>query len=465
MQAPRIAQVGVAFSLACFANSAEAGEPTDERIYGGTPVESCAWPSVVSMSGSCTGTLVHPEVVIYAAHCGAGFNSVTFGETINGNPGKEVATEYCRRRHVITGNGDLGGGEDVAFCKLAQPVLDVPIVPILMGCETGVLGPGRLVTAVGFGNANNGPYGVKREVEIFVSQVGAEVYAGGGGEGTCNGDSGGPLFVKLAAEDGGDDTWRVFGITSWGPEGCNNGASFGRMDYNMDWFESELAADGIDITPCHDTDGTWNPTPQCQAFPMDPGTGGGSWSGGCEMGPVGGFSGLCGAPIPMDDMDPPTGSITAPPTGTMVSSDPATGLARVTVNADAADDGWGIAEVRLMINGEVIPGGADSTEPFEWTVDLPPGQFELSALAVDWATNEAEAETVYLGVDMDPPEPPAGETGGDDAGDDAGGTSGGDDPGLDPGEKGCACAAEPGQGSGGGFALLGLLALRLRRRR
>jgi secreted trypsin-like serine protease len=41
--------------------------------------------------------------------------------------------------------------------------------------------------------------------------MGKEINIGGGGKDSCNGDSGGPVYVELPG--GG---WRVFGITSYG---------------------------------------------------------------------------------------------------------------------------------------------------------------------------------------------------------------------------------------------------------
>src|SRR5262249_25048091 len=79
--------------------------------------------TAVSMEGSCTGTLVHPEVVVYAQHCGAGFGSVHLGDSINGT-GRSVPTEFCRTYQ----GGGPGTGRDVAVCKLAEAVTDVEIV-------------------------------------------------------------------------------------------------------------------------------------------------------------------------------------------------------------------------------------------------------------------------------------------------------------------------------------------------
>jgi hypothetical protein len=163
-------------SLSCafmglFAASAQAGSPQGftltppdpEAIYGGTEVAECGWPTTVSMEGGCTGTLVHPQVVIYAGHC-PGVNTVWMGERVN-QPWRSLPVEFCR---AYPGGQQ---GTDFAFCKLKAPVLDVPLVPILMGCETELLVPGQQVTIVGYGNADNGPYGIKREVTTTINGI------------------------------------------------------------------------------------------------------------------------------------------------------------------------------------------------------------------------------------------------------------------------------------------------------
>src|SRR5690606_11914233 len=166
--------------------------------------------------------------------------------------------------------------------------LDIPIVPILMGCETDVLKPGQPVTIVGYGNADNGPYGIKREVITTINNITNqnEASIGGGGKDSCQGDSGGPVYVQL--EDG---SWRVFGITSYGGA-CGGGGMYSMMHPGIEWFEKES---GIDLTPCHQADGSWMPTPACKGFPLEPGAGNSDWGTGCGGGPVGGQCVPCGA--------------------------------------------------------------------------------------------------------------------------------------------------------------------------
>jgi hypothetical protein len=274
----RRALFGAAASV--YALSARA-EP--QPIYGGAKVQPCAWPTTVALGG-CTGTLVHPQVVVFAAHCMQGSwgpDSVTFGDNEN-SPAFSVATTGCDSDPQYYS----ASGHDVAFCKLAQPVTSVPIVPILVGCETNVLTPGASVVAVGFGEADDGlGWGPKRAVAMQLNGVSnGEAFIGGGGKDTCYGDSGGPVYIQLA-----DQSWRVFGITSYG-EYCGGGGYYSMMHTAIDWLEQST---GIDLTPCHDQ-GQWLAGPECGGFPLDPNVGGAAWSQGCATGNASGPSATCG---------------------------------------------------------------------------------------------------------------------------------------------------------------------------
>jgi MYXO-CTERM domain-containing protein len=458
-------------------------ETPEQHVYGGTDVVSCGWPTTVSIEGSCTGTLVHPQVVIYAQHCGSGYSQITFGETIDGNPGRSVPTEFCRTYP----SGGPGTGADFAFCVLSEPQTDIQLVPILMGCETSVLTAGRQVVGVGFGEADTGPYGIKREVTMDFGFIDGnnEAFAGGGGEDTCQGDSGGPLYVQMSAADGGDDSWRVFGITSYG-NACGGGGYYSMMHIGMEWFESES---GFDLTPCHDADGTWNPGPDCGDFPLNPANAGGTWAEGCNAGELGPLSAVCGAPFDASsDMDPPTVAISTPATGTVFDSDPMTGQASFPVEAVADDGtGYGVDTVRLLINGADVPGGTLTSEPYVWNGGYPAGQYTFQVIATDVTGNVAESEMVYIGVDMDPPtpEPPPGEesSGGGSGSDGGSGDTGIDTEGMDgtgdesatgtpltlgedePSPEGCGCRSQAPAPAAVGWmlGLLGLLGLRRRR--
>lgn len=480
-------------SLSLSTSDASAGDPAafsidlpTSAVYGGDTVATCGWPTTVSMEGACTGTLVHPEVVIYAAHCGTGYGQVRFGESINGGAGRSVPTEFCKTYP----GGQPGSGTDFAFCKLAQPVTDVAIVPILMGCETSILQAGTEVTIVGFGEANNGPYGIKRAVTTTINSITGnnEASIGGGGKDSCQGDSGGPVYVKLPKSIGGDDAWRVFGITSYGGA-CGGGGYYSMMHIGIQWFEQES---GIDLTPCHDADGTWNPNIFCSKFPMQPEVGGGSWQSGCEPGQLSGFSEMCGPGANADPDDtPPTATILEPVDGTEYED--MSGSVSITIKIDAQDVGWGVESVTLIINGDEV--GTDPSPPYEFPVKMPTGQWTIGGKATDYAGNVGYAQEIGIGVNTPAPipDPTTGTSGGSESESESGGTSGGESGtgGTDGGsdgesgasatgasatgatgvtsvtggsattggemdEEGCACRSG---GDGGPAAALGLLAL------
>lgn len=443
-------------------------EPDPPGVYGGGPASPCEWPTTVSLGG-CTGTLVHPEVVIYAAHCGS-ISEVFLGDSIYAQ-GRTIQPERCG---VYPGGGP-GFGTDWAYCKLSQPVTDVPITPPLMGCETELLKQGQEVWLVGFGNTDDGNFGVKYEAKATFNYIqNDEAFIGGGGVDTCQGDSGGPVFIQL--EDG---SWRAFGITSYG-DGCGGGGWYSMMHTGMEWFEAET---GVDLTPCHDADGTWNPTEACKGFAMDADAGSGSWPAACSFGELSGWSATCGAPFSAEgDTSPPAVSIVSPTTGTRLDSDP-DGAANVRVTVDADDGGGsGVREVQLVVDGTAL-GTADTTAPWEFQLRLASGIYEIVAIAVDEADQSSQSASVMVGVDETPD--PAGDGGSPDAGE-GGGAQGdggeeGDDPGdpdldpdrgalppgfgLDDAGTGCACRhVRSGDGGGLAIAALGVIFGALRRR-
>ncbi|MBC8067983.1 MAG: S1 family peptidase, partial [Deltaproteobacteria bacterium] len=197
-----------------------AARPDPSAIVDGQVAENCGWPSVVRMetpagAAPCSGTLVHPYIVATAAHCVFywDFARVVFGESDDA-ASFSTPIEFCEKNPDFPIDATTEAqwdNTDYAFCKLAQPVENVPIIPIAYGCELDAVEPGAEITVVGFGITQTmaTDVGTKRFGDTVLTELDAgELVVESI---SCGGDSGGGYFMQLP---GGE--LRQVGITSYG---------------------------------------------------------------------------------------------------------------------------------------------------------------------------------------------------------------------------------------------------------
>ncbi len=426
--------------------------PRAPQIAHGQVAATCAWPTTVSVSGAsqCSGTLIHPGVVVYAAHCGGETKTIRFGEDALA-PAHSVTAIDCNTYPGYGGADDQG--HDWAYCVLDEEILELPVAPPLFGCELDVLEVGREVALAGFGFDVDAEAGIKRWAAtnlVAVTPSNNTTLVGDpdspGVPSICSGDSGGPAFVQLD-----DGTWRTFGIASTVVGDCGGYGAHSLLPGAVAWIEWDS---GIDITPCHAADGSWAPGPACAGAHAQPaGLGSGTWSSWCAGTEVGDRSRTCGPA--WDEFDaklPPSVEIVAPSSGETFLENL---QVEVAVAAAKHPDGYAIARVHLSVDGEIVT--TDEVDPwvFEVTSFTGAGVYELVAIAEDWAGNEVASAPVEIGFGVEVPDTDAGsEETGESSGDLA----------LDAGGSTCSCDLTRGRELGVGAWAIVLLPWLQRRR-
>jgi hypothetical protein len=456
--------------VALFAGEATAGNlaapAVDPRVYDGEIADTCIWASLPAFSSNpygCSSVLIHPQVVVTRAACAhdADDRRAAFGEFMY-SPAHAVYFEECWIPDDYTPIFMGAHPADIAFCKLPVPV-DLPYTPPAFGCELEQLTTGAEVAVVGFGARSEANQSGSKSWKFteLLSDYQTDPFAlfGDTDPVMCRGDQGAPALIELP-----DGSWRAFAIGVHGaldlggqdgPCGSLGTSKFIWLHEWIPWAEAQI---GIDLTPCHDADGSWNPTPMCQGFVVDPFDPGNSdWDQWCAGAPVSGPGTSCG-PAMEPDVVPPNVSITAPTNQSHFEGP----LAQLDIVVEADDGEWPVDGIELLIDGELV--AFDDVPPWAFNqLEFPQGSWTLVARAVDLSGNVAESEPVEIHVGDEPPASDTDDTA--DTGDtgDTGDTEETGGTGIDGQGTGCALTADRDAGRVTSVVFFALLLLGRRR--
>jgi hypothetical protein len=283
---------------------------SDSNIVGGDDASGCALPAVAALATAeegamtaaylCTGTLVHPRVMVYAAHC-EHLLYATFGPTGEGGVYSNILKTGVNPTYNPSSPA-AGEKIDWAYAVFEEDISNVPVIPLAAGCELDYLQQvGNDVTLAGFSpNLAPAPRLTARGAQVLTFDTSVQrfaastisgiesgvIQAGGFGIHACGGDSGGPLLAQLP-----DGTWRTIGITSTIYGSCNTDAAYNHWSQvraeMIEWLETETE---IDLTPCFDDSGVYVESSECDDFMVyagDPTDPVGLWSSSCANAPKG----------------------------------------------------------------------------------------------------------------------------------------------------------------------------------
>ena len=210
-------------------------------VVGGGNASPGEYPSVAEVTFGpflCTGTLITPDWVLSAGHCGSVTGAAVASpaswppQLINvriGGTTQSDGEERTASSVVVHPNYLATMGYDISLIRLSQSSTMAPTQVAGAG-ERSIWTAGTLETIVGWGATEEGgdlPDNLQEaRVPITTDQYCSGAYSDfdpatmvcagfpQGGVDTCQGDSGGPMFGRTSA-----GALRVVGATSWG-EGC-----------------------------------------------------------------------------------------------------------------------------------------------------------------------------------------------------------------------------------------------------
>lgn len=249
-------------------NTLESQIAAVRRIIGGQPVAEGEFPECCligrknqdqSIDWFCTGVLIHPQIVLSAAHCAPHMPNIVALNTIDQNRLGEAETISVRKVKIHPQYQFSGQPYNDMVALILQTEARTAPVGIATASEMSEAGT---VTLVGFGHENAGGtqgFGIKRRVDVDMVSIrktpqedlnaaetrygfesDLEFVAGGNGFDSCNGDSGGPAYILAGGKR------RVAGLTSRATKDftqmCGDGGVYTRLDVQEAFLKEVMDA-------------------------------------------------------------------------------------------------------------------------------------------------------------------------------------------------------------------------------
>jgi len=246
------------------------------RVFGGEHANPHSWPWVAAlMAGdgatvNCGGTLIDKRWLISAGHCFADEKAtkshdykVKLGADDHGpspepnEPSQQVVG--IEKFWVHPNRSELTNNYDITLVKLDKDVtLNEFVRPVCLPAGTDRLLPGEKVVTIGWGateDSGEAQFLQQVVIDAIDPQTCKDDYpnvpiddtmvcAGNqtfGGQGSCFGDSGGPLLAHR------EDKWVLYGIVSMGGIPCDDPklpTIFGYVPIFVDWVKQIMQSEG-----------------------------------------------------------------------------------------------------------------------------------------------------------------------------------------------------------------------------
>ena len=237
----------------------------ESAVVGGTTAQQGQWPDAVAVlgtNGTCTGTLIAPDVVLTAGHCANINPQQVIANTIdysNSDGGVRVRVAH------VEAYPNWQSSYDAAVLVLASPIQGVAPRKLGSSCTFDRVERNTAVRLVGFGATDTTGTVANTQQREAMTEVtdpectggngckkvlapGGEFVAGGTGVAdSCFGDSGGPVYLDTPTGT------VVIGAVSRGVDNaetpCGGGGIYVRTDKLVEWIE-QATGSAVEADDC-----------------------------------------------------------------------------------------------------------------------------------------------------------------------------------------------------------------------